>query len=383
MLFRSLPNILNSSFFSDDTKGDYAGALVTRVKSMTNGINGLVLCPECETTDEELFENNVIVDISRVGSTETKSLYMGILVMKLQEHRMQQASQGKTSNQGLGHVTVLEEAHNLLRKTSVSQSQEGANLQGKSVEMITNAIAEMRTYGEGFIIADQAPGMLDEAVIRNTNTKIILRLPDGDDRELVGKAVALSDNQIQEIAKLPKGVAVVYQNDWVEAVLCQFEKFPEEKKEAYSFVADFSKTGREYNASKNFFELFFERKRLSDFEALECDAMKKWLNGLKVNSYTKRYLYDCLDGKRLEYDVQTDVMYNLFEGKSIAKKLENTFDEEAAIDAAEKMIYARFDLQDHELSRIICRYIVDSICKQLETGRLVDRLKDYNWRRIR
>lgn len=382
-LLDELPNILKSSLFSDDTKGDYAGALVTRVKSMTNGINGLVLCPECETTDEELFENNVIVDISRVGSTETKSLYMGILVMRLQEHRMQQASQGKTSNQGLRHVTVLEEAHNLLRKTSVSQSQEGANLQGKSVEMITNAIAEMRTYGEGFIIADQAPGMLDEAVIRNTNTKIILRLPDGDDRELVGKAVALSDNQIQEIAKLPKGVAVVYQNDWVEAVLCQFEKFPKEKQKAYSFVADSLKKGGKDNVSKNFFELFFERKKLSDFEALECEAMKKWVNGLKVNSYTKRYLYDCLDGKQLEYDVQTDVMYNLFEGKSIAKKLENTFDEEAAIDAAEKMIHARFDLQDHELSRIICRYIVDSICKQLETGRLVDRFKDYNWRRIR
>lgn len=303
--------------------------------------------------------------------------------MKLQEYRMQQASDGKALNQNLRHVTVLEEAHNLLRKTSVAQSQEGANLQGKSVEMITNAIAEMRTYGEGFIIADQAPGMLDEAVIRNTNTKIILRLPDGDDRELAGKAVALSDSQVQEIAKLPKGVAVVYQNDWVEAVLCQFEKFPEEKQKMYSFVADFSKKEEENNVSKNFFEIFFERKRISDFEALECNAMKKWVNGLKVNPYTKRYLYDCLDGKQLEYDVQTDVMYNLFEGKAIAKKLENTFDEEAAIDAAEKMIYARFDLQDHELSRIICRYVVDSICRQLETGRLVDRFKNYDWRKIR
>ena len=54
----------------------------------------------------------------------------------------------------------------------MTQSQEGANLQGKSVEMITNSIAEMRTYGEGFIIADQSPELLDEAVIRNTNTKI-------------------------------------------------------------------------------------------------------------------------------------------------------------------------------------------------------------------
>ena len=61
---------------------------------------------------------------------------------------------------GLQHITVLEEAHNLLRRTSTEQSQESSNLQGKSVEMLTNAIAEMRTYGEGFIIADQAPGLL-------------------------------------------------------------------------------------------------------------------------------------------------------------------------------------------------------------------------------
>ena len=57
--------------------------------------------------------------------------------------------------------------------------------------MISNAIAEMRTYGEGFIIADQAPGLLDMAAIRNTNTKVILRLPDQSDRELAGKAAGL------------------------------------------------------------------------------------------------------------------------------------------------------------------------------------------------
>ena len=69
-------------------------------------------------------------------------------------------------NQPLRHITVLEEAHNLLRRTSDVQAQESANLQGKSVEMLTDAIAEMRTYGEGFVIADQSPGLLDPAVIR-------------------------------------------------------------------------------------------------------------------------------------------------------------------------------------------------------------------------
>src|SRR5690606_30819741 len=117
------------------------------------------------------------------------------------------------------------EAHNLLKRTSSDQSADSANLAGKSVEMIANAIAEMRTYGEGFIIADQAPGLLDMSVIRNTNTKICLRLPDFEDRKLVGNAMNLSEEQIKELASLETGVAAVYQNDWQEAILCKFERY--------------------------------------------------------------------------------------------------------------------------------------------------------------
>lgn len=214
--------VMEMSQYSSDNKGDYKGALSTRIRSLTNGINGLVFTSD-EISAEDLFDKNVIVDLSRVGSSETKSLIMGLLVMKLQEHRIAPCTE---MNAKLNHVTVLEEAHNLLKRTSTEQSSEGSNLLGKSVEMLTNAIAEMRTYGEGFIIADQSPGLLDMAVIRNTNTKIIMRLPEYSDRELVGRAASLNDEQITEIAKLGKGVAVVYQNDWLEAVLCKVHRYP-------------------------------------------------------------------------------------------------------------------------------------------------------------
>ena len=152
---------------------------------------------------------------------ETKALIMGILVMKLSEYRMAKGD----INSELKHICVLEEAHNLLKRTSTEQSSENSNLLGKSVEMLANSIAEMRTYGEGFIIADQSPGLLDMSVIRNTNTKIIMRTPDFNDRELIGKAAGLTDEQIVDIVKFPKGVAAVYQNDWIEAVLCKVDKF--------------------------------------------------------------------------------------------------------------------------------------------------------------
>lgn len=211
--------VMDGSDYSDDSKGDYKGALITRVKSLTNGIYSDVFTSD-ELGNASLFDRNVIVDLSRNSGSETSSLIMGILVMKMQEYRMTSCI---PSNSGLRHVTVLEEAHNLLKRTSVDQNSGNANLIGKSVEMISNSIAEMRTYGEGFIIADQAPGLLDPSAIRNTNTKIILRLPDASDRDLVGKAVALNDEQIVELAKLKRGVAAIYQNDWIQAVLCQID----------------------------------------------------------------------------------------------------------------------------------------------------------------
>lgn len=223
-LLEQIEYVINDSKYSADSKGDYSGALLTRVRSLTNGLNGLIFCND-DLEDKELFDKNVIVDLSRVGSTETKSLIMGILVMKLNEYRM---DSGKI-NSPLNHITVLEEAHNLLKKTSTEQDSESANLLGKSVELLANSIAEMRTYGEGFIIADQSPGLLDMSVIRNTNTKIILRLPEKGDRELVGYAASLNDKQIQELSKLKRGVAAVYQGDWIEPVLvhvnrCEIEE---------------------------------------------------------------------------------------------------------------------------------------------------------------
>ncbi len=208
--------VIQDSSFSQEVKDNYSGALVTRVRSLTNGIYGRIFS-NTELGDNHLFDENVIIDLSRVGSTETKAMIMGILVMRLQEYRL---TSGKM-NADLQHVTVLEEAHCLLKRTSTEQTSESSNLLGKSVEMLSNIIAEIRTYGEGFIIADQAPGLLDKSVIRNTNTKIIMRLPDEEDRRLVGKAANLTESQIKELAKLPTGVAAVYQNDWLEPVLCK------------------------------------------------------------------------------------------------------------------------------------------------------------------
>lgn len=219
-LFLSLEKVITESAYSEEVKSNYSGALLTRVESLTNGLNGEIFSVN-ELSNMVLFDENCIIDLSRVGSQETKSLIMGILIMRLSEYRMTGAN---TPNSALKHLTVLEEAHNILKRVSTEQSQEGSNMAGKSVEMITNAIAEMRTYGEGFVIVDQSPTSVDKAAIKNTNTKIVMRLPDEDDRKVSGKAAGMNDKQIDKIAKLPTGVAVVYQNDWVSPVLCKIDR---------------------------------------------------------------------------------------------------------------------------------------------------------------
>jgi putative ATP-binding protein len=292
-LLTQLEKVIQQSAFSEEVKSNYIGSLVTRVKSLTNGLNGQIFASN-EIDNALLFDSNVIVDLSRIGSQESKSLIMGILVMRLSEHRMSNAA---GMNQPLKHVTVLEEAHNILKRTSTEQSSEGSNVAGKAVEMLSNAIAEMRTYGEGFIIADQSPSAVDISAIRNTNTKIIMRLPDESDRCLAGKASGVTDEQLEEITKLPKGVAVVYQNDWLEPVLCKIHHFDAEEKlyqyESQNQLSDEKKAFHQHIA-----DLLFSQKTKKQLDLVQ---ISKSIEQSKLGVEYKNYFLDVVN--RLEQNI--------------------------------------------------------------------------------
>lgn len=293
-LLENLVTVINESSYSDEVKSNYKGSLLTRVKSLTNGLNGMIFSSE-EVDNHILFDTNVVVDLSRVGSQETKALLMGILVMRLSEHRMTQAT---GSNQKLHHITVLEEAHNILKSSTSKSTEDGGDISGKSVEMISNAIAEMRTYGEGFIIADQSPNAVDISAIRNTNTKIIMRLPEESDRRLAGKSAALKDNQLDEIARLPKGVAVVYQNDWVEPILCQVDKFSDEEKE-YIKDTTAKQEMQDKTATRIIINLII-KNRLDTPDKICPADIEKAIKQCKCSVRTKAVLYSLVDEYRLD-----------------------------------------------------------------------------------
>ena len=354
VLLRELPAVLAQSAYSSDTKGDYTGALVTRIKSLTNGINGQIFCAETELEDAALFDQNVIVDLSRVGSGETKALLMGIFMLKLQEYRMAAA---RGMNAGLRHITVLEEAHALLRRTSPEQSRDSANLQGRSVEMLSNAIAEMRTYGEGFVIADQAPGLLDPSVVRNTNTKIILGLPDSSDRLLVGQAAGLNDQQIQELAKLEVGVAAVYQNNWIEPVLCKVAAFKEER--PFRFTPD-AVTASPL-MTKLFQKLLYGSVGTPPFTDQEEDRLLDWLDRINTGRNVKQALRQTITtGSALPEEQRGQLLYGVVKGKSLAEQVRRAPDLAAGRSFASAQIEGMFHISAElagEVQRQVFGYI--------------------------
>ncbi|EKV58320.1 ATP-binding protein [Brachyspira hampsonii] len=306
-VLNNLRNVIDSSDYSQEVKSNYTGSLVTRVKSLTNGIIGRIFSSK-EIENEILFDENVIVDLSRIGSLETKSMIMGILIMKLSEYR----TSSQKMNQELKHVTILEEAHNILKRTSTEQVSEGANLVGKSVEMLSNSIAEMRTYGEGFIIADQSPSAVDISAIRNTNTKIILRLPEYSDREAVGRAAGLDEDKIDELSRLHTGVAAVYQNNWTDSVLCKvgyynvIEDGKLYKREDKNFIENKSSNG-------NILKCLLQKSLNENFDKNIIDS----LNDVNVAESTKIKIRDIFNDKSVDNAEISSVIFDMINGMNI------------------------------------------------------------------
>ena len=362
-----LRNIIDSSDFSEEVKSNYTGALVTRIKSLTNGITGRIFSSN-EISNEELFDSNVIIDLSRIGSLETKSMIMGILIMKLSEYR----SSSSDMNNELKHVTVLEEAHNILKRTSTEQVSESANLLGKSVEMISNSIAEMRTYGEGFIIADQSPSAVDMSTIRNTNTKIILRLPEYSDREMVGKAAGLNDDKIEELAKLHTGVAAVYQNNWVESVLCNINYYSYEKKYVYNKRDDgFFKNKNNVN---NLLE-YVAKKSLNEKIDLNKEDILSFVNLANIPSNVKFKMINIINKEDIDKMKLSNIAYHIVNGNEILAKAKKAY----SLENWNNIIKSNVFYEESEMNKLYINEILNLVLSEAVRLNNIDNQIYNNW----
>jgi hypothetical protein len=132
---------------------------------------------------------------------------MGTVLIRLAEH-LRLAHRAGTAP-GLRHLTVIEEAHRLLRRPGTA-GPGGAGAAGHAVELFAGLLAEVRAYGEGLVIAEQIPARLVPDVIKNTAVKIVHRLPAADDREVVGATINATPAQSRYLVTLPPGQAAAF-----------------------------------------------------------------------------------------------------------------------------------------------------------------------------
>src|SRR5262249_48991147 len=136
-----------------------------------------------------------------------KAFLMGTVLIRLAEHLRMAGRAGSGGSPGLRHLTVIEEAHRLLRRQETGTP---AGAAAHAVEMFAGLLAEIRAYGEGLLIAEQIPDRLVQDVIKNTAVKITHRLPAADDREAVGATMNLTQAQNRFLVTLNPGEAAVF-----------------------------------------------------------------------------------------------------------------------------------------------------------------------------
>jgi len=165
-----------------------------------------------QRTVASLTGSTAVLDLEDLADDDEKALIMAFVLTMIYEYRL-----GKGAQPGLVHVTVIEEAHRLLssaglgRKSSDLQGSQTEDSKTKAIKLFMDMLAEIRSYGEGLVVVEQIPTKLISDVVKNTNLKIVHRLPAADDREYLGAAMNLDELQQRYIINLKRGEAVLYE----------------------------------------------------------------------------------------------------------------------------------------------------------------------------
>ena len=204
-LYDKIGYIVQNMGYDNEVSSNIRSALEARINSLMIGGKGAMLNTPHSIPIESLLSAPSVLELEDIGDDETKSFVIGILLVQLYEYRKYQKDRINGAKK-LQHILMVEEAHRLLKNVSESANP----TQAKSVEFFCNMLAEIRTYGQGIFIADQIPTKLAPDTIKNTNLKIVHRTVAMEDREAIGRAMNMSEDQIEYLSSLPRGYAAVY-----------------------------------------------------------------------------------------------------------------------------------------------------------------------------
>jgi uncharacterized protein len=200
-LQRAALEVIEDVGYGRELRADVRGFVDVRLRSLRTGSAGRFFEGGHPADIAELMRRNVVLGIEDVANDEDKAFLIGTLIIRLVEYLRMRARAEPTA--GLAHVIVIEEAHRLLRA-----SREGAS--AHAVELFASLLAEIRAYGEGIMVVEQIPAKLVGDVVKNTALKVVHRLPAQDDRQVVGAAMNLDEDQSRQVVSLRPGVAAVF-----------------------------------------------------------------------------------------------------------------------------------------------------------------------------
>lgn len=223
-------------FPDEKTRQDFGSYLQRRFVRLTKGLLGNALCPDRWVNARQddilipdimhtLLTEPTIIELEDLADNEEKALIMAFLMTYLFEYRQTQPSAAKRNlapgeQPAAGpplHITLIEEAHRLLSSGSGKQAGGGEDglasqdSQAKAISLFIDMLAEIRAKGEGIFVVEQIPTKLVSDVIKNTNLKIMHRITSKDDRDYLGTAMGLNDQQKSYVNNLKTGEAIVFE----------------------------------------------------------------------------------------------------------------------------------------------------------------------------
>ena len=217
--------------YKGELQDNIRSAIVARLESLAVGAKGFLFNTHDAIDLGDLLNKNVVLELESLSDDDDKAFFVGLMLSLVSEYRQNlvRTSSLQDSDE-LRHVLVIEEAHRLLKNVQTERIHEMlGNPKGKAVESFCNLIAEMRSYGQGVIVAEQIPTKIAPDVIKNTNTKVIHRLVSLDDQIAVGTGLGLEEEECRYLNQLSAGTALAHKEGMSKPVeITVFNKLPNE-----------------------------------------------------------------------------------------------------------------------------------------------------------
>lgn len=201
-LVASVGELIRRSRYTGEVRANLEASLLARLENLGEGVLGDTLRggPHDGIDWAGILAKPTIIELRRFSAPAERSLVFALLLAGLISYRE------ANPRPGLAHVTVLEEAHRVLGGGQVDAV-------GSGVRAFSDALAELRGSGEGFVIVDQAPSGLHSSVLKLTSNTIVHRTVDRSEREILGASMLLREDQLDDLARLPPGRAIVFAAD--------------------------------------------------------------------------------------------------------------------------------------------------------------------------